>query len=42
VKDKTATQVYICGAPEMVNDIKKLALETWGLPKANVHAEGYI
>lgn len=36
------TDLYICGAPEMVADIKKLALETWGMSKANVHAEGYI
>lgn len=36
------TDLYICGAPEMVSDIKRAAMETWGLPKSNVHAEGYI
>ena len=42
IKDPLTTQIYICGAPEMVGDIKKVAIETWGMPKANVHAEGYI
>jgi NAD(P)H-flavin reductase len=42
IKDKEKTQIYICGAPEMVSEIKKIALETFLLPKSNVHAEGYI
>jgi ferredoxin-NADP reductase len=42
LQDPLKTSLYICGAPEMVNDIKKTAIETWGIPKANVHGEGYI
>lgn len=42
IKDKDATNLYICGAPEMTKEIKTLALEQWKLPKSNVHAEGYI
>ncbi len=34
--------VYICGAPEMVKDVKMHCIEQWGIPKADVHAEGYI
>jgi ferredoxin-NADP reductase len=35
------TCIYICGAPEMVKDVKAHCLE-WGIPKADVHAEGYM
>lgn len=42
IKNPETTDLYICGAPEMVTDMKKMALETWKMPKANVHAEGYI
>ena len=42
IKDPAKTDLYICGAPDMVADIKKSAMESWLLPKANVHAEGYI
>ena len=42
IRDPNATDLYACGAPEMVSDIKKLALDTWKLPKAQVHGEGYI
>ncbi len=34
--------LFVCGAPPMVQDVKKVALEHWGVPKAEVHAEGYI
>ncbi|MEQ1849679.1 MAG: FAD-binding oxidoreductase [Candidatus Peribacteraceae bacterium] len=37
-----ASSVYICGAPEMVSDVKKYCIESLGLPKGQVHAEGYI
>ena len=40
--DPLSAQLYICGAPEMVREIKQLALTTWNMPKTNVHAEGYI
>ncbi len=42
IKNPETTDLYICGAPEMVTDIKKTALEMLGIPKTNVHAEGYI
>lgn len=42
IKDHNATDLYICGAPEMTKEIKTLALEHWKLPKPSVHAEGYI
>ncbi len=42
IKNTETTDLYVCGAPEMVADIKKMGLETLGLPKQNVHAEGYI
>ena len=42
IRNRESTDLYVCGAPEMVTDIKKTALDTWGIPKTNVHAEGYI
>lgn len=35
-------EVYICGAPEMVADVKKFVLDELKVPKGQVHAEGYI
>ena len=34
--------IYICGAPEMVKDVKETCLTVMQIPKAQVHAEGYI
>jgi ferredoxin-NADP reductase len=34
--------VFICGSPPMVDEVKKLCLEQWGVPKAQVHGEGYV
>jgi len=34
--------IYICGAPEMVKDVKETCLGALGLQKSQVHAEGYI
>lgn len=34
--------IYICGAPEMVKDVKETCLTVLQIPKAQVHAEGYI
>lgn len=34
--------VYICGAPDMVKDVKTHCIEQWGIPKSDVHAEGYM
>lgn len=42
VPDLERRQVYICGSPAMVSDVKKACLETWNVPKEAVHAEGYI
>lgn len=41
-KGHTKTGVYICGAPEMVKDVKEACLHSLHLPKEQVHAEGYI
>lgn len=40
--DPLRSTVYICGAPEMVNDVKKECVLQLAIPKAQVHAEGYI
>ena len=42
ISDVAATHVYICGAPDMVQDTKKLCIESLGLSKIQTHAEGYI
>lgn len=42
VKDPAHSSVYICGAPEMVSDVKKECIETLKIDKKQVHAEGYI
>jgi hypothetical protein len=35
-------KLYACGNPQMTLEVKKLALEQWGLQKMDVHVEGYI
>ncbi len=40
--DPARTHIYICGAPEMVNDTKKFCIEQLHIEKKQVHAEGYI
>lgn len=42
VPDFGAVNVYICGMPQMVADLKKMCIETWGLEKKDLHVEGYI
>jgi NAD(P)H-flavin reductase len=42
VSRQTASGIYICGAPEMVKDVKDTCINVLGMPKAQVHAEGYI
>lgn len=42
LKEREKSSIYICGAPEMVNDVKKECLEKLKIPKAQIHAEGYI
>ena len=34
--------LYACGNPEMTKEVKKLAVEDWGMEKKDVHVEGYI
>lgn len=34
--------VYACGNPEMTKEVKPLALEQWGVPKQDLHIEGFI
>lgn len=34
--------IYICGAPEMVKDVKETCLTEYDIPKVRLHAEGYI
>ena len=34
--------VYACGNPDMTKDVKPLALEQWGVPKQDLHIEGFI
>ncbi len=42
IRDATGVQLYACGNPQMTLEVKKLALEKWGLQKEDVHVEGYI
>ncbi|OGJ56218.1 hypothetical protein A3D88_03005 [Candidatus Peribacteria bacterium RIFCSPHIGHO2_02_FULL_52_16] len=42
VKDFSNKSVYICGSPDMTTELKKTALEQWGVEKQNLHVEGYI
>ncbi len=42
VGHETDVGAYVCGAPAMVQDVKEVCIQTLGLPKAKVHAEGYI
>ncbi len=42
MQEPSKTSVYICGAPEMVQNNKQYCLTTLGLQKKQVHAEGYI
>ena len=34
--------VYACGNPDMTKEVKPLALEQWGIPKQDLHIEGFI
>lgn len=42
LQDPSKAHVYVCGAPEMVQDVKKTCITNLGLQKPQVHAEGYI
>ncbi len=34
--------IYICGSPDMTKELKSLCLESWNIPKKDIHVEGYI
>lgn len=40
--DITNRIVYACGNPDMTKEVKPLALEQWGVPKQDLHIEGFI
>lgn len=40
--DLSGKNVYICGNPAMVDDVKKLCLEDWNVPKDQLHMEEYL
>lgn len=40
--DPTNISTYICGAPDMVKEMKGLCLTKFRVPKENVHTEAYI
>lgn len=42
VRDFSEKCVYICGSPDMTKEMKGLCLEQWGVPKDDLHVEGYI
>jgi len=42
LKNRPGTKVYICGNPEMTKEVKRMCIEEFALPKADVHMEGYI
>lgn len=34
--------LYVCGNPTMTQEVKRLALEQWHIPRERLHAEGFI
>lgn len=42
IKDFTTKKVFICGSPDMTTELKKTALEEWGIERTDLHVEGYI
>jgi NAD(P)H-flavin reductase len=42
IKDFSEASIYICGAPDMVKEIKQCALEQWSIEKKDVHIESYV
>lgn len=40
--DLASRDVFVCGSPEMTKEVKQLCLETWKVPKEQLHVEGYI
>jgi ferredoxin-NADP reductase len=42
VTDPNALSISLCGAPDMVKEVKGLCLNDLGVPKEHVHQEAYI
>ncbi|MDD4628569.1 MAG: FAD-binding oxidoreductase [Candidatus Peribacteraceae bacterium] len=42
IKDSAQRSVYICGNPEMVKEVKGIALEKWNIKPSDFHSEDYV
>ena len=42
IDDFSNKQVYLCGSPLMTKAVKDVAINEWGVPKEDVHMEGFI
>lgn len=42
VPDVPQRTLYACGNPDMTKEVKPLALQQWGIPKQDLHIEGFI
>lgn len=42
IDDFSDKQIYLCGSPLMTKAVKQMAIEEWGVPKEDVHMEGFI
>lgn len=42
IADFSNKQMYLCGSPLMTKAVKEMAITEWGVPKEDVHMEGFI
>ena len=42
IDDFSNKQIYLCGSPLMTKAVKEVAISDWGVPKEDVHMEGFI
>lgn len=42
ISDFSNKQIYLCGSPLMTKAVKEMAITEWGVPKEDVHMEGFI
>ena len=42
ITDFSNKQIYLCGSPLMTKAVKEMAIAEWGVPKEDVHMEGFI
>lgn len=42
ISDFSHKQIYLCGSPLMTKAVKEMAMTQWGVPKEDVHMEGFI